>query len=233
MTHSADFAQYLESNQCFDYDHPSVQELLENLLADFSGDTKGKVIRLYQHVRDGYAYNPYVFDLSAQQFKASHCVAQEQSYCIPKAVLFGTLCRAIGVPARIGLVDVKNHISSPRLIELLQSDVFVMHGYTEIYLDGRWLKATPAFDGALCKFMGIAPMEFNAEEDSIFQEYNLDGDKHMEYLTYHGTFSDVPAKKIFTAVSTAYPHLDSRLRERALAAGSSLEQDLSSERVSS
>ena len=233
MTNTADFAQYLESNQCFDYEHPAVQGLLKNLLADFSGDTKAKVIMLYLHVRDGYAYNPYVFDLSTEQFKASHCVTQEQSYCIPKAVLFGALCRAIGVPSRIGLTDVKNHISSPKLIELLQSDVFVMHGYTEIYLDSRWLKATPAFDAALCRFTGIAPMDFNAEEDSIFQEYNLDGDKHMEYLTYHGCFADVPSEKIFNAVRVAYPHLDSRLRERALAAGSSLEHDLAGEQVNS
>lgn len=226
MTNTEDFAQYLESNQYFDYEHPAVQSLLNDLQGDFTGDTKANVVRIYQYVRDAYAYNPYVFDLSTEQFKASHCVTQKQSYCIPKAVLFGALCRAIGVPARIGLADVKNHITSPKLSKLLRNDVFVMHGYTEIYLNGTWLKATPAFDTTLCQFTGIATMEFNAEEDSIFQEYNLDGDKHMEYLTYHGTFADVPVEMIFNAVRTAYPHLDFNSGASPLDAENSLEHDL-------
>jgi transglutaminase-like putative cysteine protease len=37
-------------------------------------------------------------------------------------------------------------LSTPRLLELLKSDVFAMHGYTELYLNGRWVKATPAFN---------------------------------------------------------------------------------------
>ena len=227
MTNSADLTQYLESNQYFDYDHPAVQDLLADILSDDRDDVKTMVIALYHYVRDAFAYNPYVFDLSAEQFKASHCASRDQSYCIPKAVLFGALCRAIGVPARLGLVDVKNHISSPKLIELLKNDIFVMHGYTEIYLDGRWLKATPAFDAALCRFTGIAAMEFNAEEDSIFQEYNLDGQKHMEYLTYHGCFADVPVERIFNAVREAYPHLMFDPSGTPLNANNSLEADLS------
>ncbi len=226
MSDTGELNQYLESNQYFDYDHPTVQSLLRQILTDDALDTKAKVVKLYDHVRDSYAYNPYVFDITMDQFKASNCAAREQSYCIPKAVLFGALCRAIGVPSRLGLVDVKNHISSPKLLELLQSDVFVMHGYTEIYLDGRWIKATPAFDKSLCQFMGIAPMDFNAEEDSVFQEYNLDGAKHMEYLTNHGTFADVPVAKIFEAVRKAYPHLEFKAGQAPLDAANSLEHDL-------
>ena len=217
---------YLEANEYFDYNHPDIAAYCDSILKESGESTLEQVRAIYLAVRDGIPYNPYQFNLTMEQFKASDCVNQDQSYCIPKAVLFGALCRRVGVPARLGLVDVKNHISSPKLLELLQTDVLVMHGYVEIYLNDSWVKATPAFDSTLCRYIGIAPMEFDGINDSVFQEYNLDGAKHMEYLTDHGTFADVPVMKIFTAVREAYPHLDFDSALSLLDEGNSLEKDL-------
>ena len=201
--------EFLESNQYFDYANPAVEAYRQQVLGDDADSLslKERIKRLYLAVRDDFKYNPYRFNFDQNQYKASACVSEKESYCIPKAVLFGALCRAEGVPARLGLANVKNHISSPRLLKLLQSNVFVMHGYTEIFLDGRWVKATPAFDSELCHKTGIEPLDFDAEQDSVFQEYNLDGHKHMEYLKDHGTFEDVPVHKIHTEIAKAYPHL--------------------------
>jgi hypothetical protein len=84
--------------------------------------------------------------------------------------------------------------------------VFVFHGYTELFLEGKWVKATPAFNKSLCEFIGVHPLEFNGREDSIFQEYD-DGVHFMEYIHFHGTFSDIPLDYFIATLRKHYPHL--------------------------
>ncbi len=138
---------YLTSSPFFDYDDVGIQQFSDKLVDVGMSDVE-KAVVLYYGVRDDIAYNPYVFDPASEAFKASACLEQGQSYCIPKAILLGALCRLNGIPARLGLADVRNHLSSPALIEWLQSDVFVMHGYIEMYLSGQWVKA-----GLRCQVM--------------------------------------------------------------------------------
>ena len=158
-------------------------------------------------MRDGLKYNPYVFNTNPETLTASFCAESKESYCVPKAILLGALARLNGIPARLGLADVKNHLSSPALIEWLKSDLFVMHGYIELYLDGKWVKATPAFNERLCRAMKVAPLEFNGMDDSIFHEYTGEGEKHMEYVNDHGVFDDLPVAFIMDKLEVAYPHL--------------------------
>lgn len=190
----------------FDFNHPAIVAFSEQVVNSQMSDTE-KAVALYYAVRDGIKYNPYVFDVNPDSFKASHCLEAGQSYCIPKAILLAALCRLNGIEARIGLADVRNHLSSPALIKWLRSDVFVMHGFTEIKLNGRWVKATPAFDKVLCERMGVVPLEFNGSDDSIFHEFNGEGHRHMEYINDHGHFDDVPYDFIVQGVAQAYPHL--------------------------
>ncbi len=190
----------------FDYHHDEVQAFNAQVVRSEMSDVE-KAVALYYAVRDGIKYNPYVFEASPASLSASHCIQAGQSYCIPKAVLLGALCRLNGIGARIGLADVRNHLSSPALIEWLRSDVFVMHGYVEILLEGKWVKATPAFDRVLCERMGVEPLEFNGRDDSIFHEFNGEGHRHMEYINEHGYFDDVPFDFIVEGVAKAYPHL--------------------------
>ena len=196
----------LSATSFFDYAHPQVQALNAQTVKEGMSDTQ-KAIALYYAVRDGIKYNPYVFEANPVTLSASHCIEAGQSYCIPKAILLGALCRLNGIEARIGLADVRNHLSSPALIEWLRSDVFVMHGYTEIKLDGKWVKATPAFDKTLCERMGVEPLKFNGRDDSIFHEFNGEGHRHMEYVQEHGHFDEVPFEFIVEGVLNAYPHL--------------------------
>ena len=199
--------KYLQADEFFDLDNKALIDFCKANTSEDSSDLE-KVQDLYLAIRDQFIYNPYQFAFEPEQFKASHCVQQKESYCIPKAILLCACARYYGIPARLGLADVKNHISSPRLLNLLGTDEFVMHGYVELYLNDKWVKATPAFDAALCKRMGIHPLEFDGSEDSVFQEFNLTGHKHMEYLRDHGTFESVPLNYIFTGVKMAYPHLN-------------------------
>lgn len=213
---------FLNRTEYFDIEAPE----LETFSAKYTGHhmtPTEKAVALYYGVRDDIAYNPYTFSPDHKTFKASHCVQQPQSYCVPKAILLVALARLNDIPARLGLADVKNHLSSPALLKWLRSDEFVMHGYAELYLEGCWVKATPAFDARLCKKMGVKPLEFNGKEDSIFHEFNGEGEKAMEYLRDHGQFDDVPYEKIVSTVAQAYPHLVEKFMGKK---GRSLEADL-------
>ena len=197
---------YLKNTSFFDFETECVVDYGKRLVGSETNPTKIAIL-LYLGVRDDIKYNAYTFETSQESFSASYCLQQGESYCVPKAVLLGALCRLYEIPARLGLADVRNHLASPEFIEHLKSDVFVMHGYTDIFLQGKWVKATPAFDAGLCRLMNVKPLEFNGKEDSIFHEFDNAGDRHMEYLAEHGHFSDVPQQRILDAVAKEYPHL--------------------------
>ncbi len=217
------FDDYLAADAFFDHDHPAVNALAEELTRDVDEPIE-QAVALYRFVRDEINYNAYTFKAEPHTFSASYCLQQGESYCIPKAVLLGALCRAKGIPARLGLADVRNHLASPQFLEYLQSDVFVMHGYIDLYLNGKWVKATPAFDRRLCRLMKVAPLEFDGRKDSIFHEFNDSGEQHMEYLADHGVFASVPHQQILDAVRAAYPHLSGDQQNKT--AGRSLHDDM-------
>lgn len=189
-----------------DSDHPLVVDFAERWRGA-SRDPREQAVNLYRAVRDEIRYNPYVFSADHETLKASHALAAGESYCVPKALLLAACARHCGIPARIGLADVRNHLSTPRLIEMLRSEVFAMHGYTELFLEGRWLKATPAFNLALCRMFKVAPLEFDGRTDSVFHPFNAKGERYMEYLVDHGRFDDLPVELFFAHLRQCYPHL--------------------------
>ncbi|AXS83840.1 transglutaminase-like domain-containing protein [Marinobacter sp. Arc7-DN-1] len=219
---------YLQPTTFFDYDQPQLKAWIEAQLEGAPDDPLEQIKALYLSVRDSISYNPYVFRTAPNTFSASYALEAGESYCIPKAVLLGAAARSIGIPSRLGLADVRNHLSSPRLIEWLQSDIFRMHGFIELYLNGKWLKATPAFNRQLCELMNVEPLEFDGLHDSIFQEYTESGEAHMEYVNDHGLFEDVPHAFIVAGIRNAYPHLftESGGEEPSLSEAGSLEADL-------
>lgn len=222
--------RYLESTAFFDYTNTTVREFADSLIAPEEKDPIAIAIALYDGTRDSIRYNPYAFSSSTQSLSASYALATKSSYCIPKAVLLGAMARYRGIPSRLGLANVRNHLSSPEFIEFLDSDIFVMHGYIELHLEGQWVKATPAFNKELCELMDVQPLEFNGREDSVFHEFTGNGAKHMEYLVDHGQFADVPVDFILKSINEAYPHIKEKMQQlNAEKADRSFEQDLSHE----
>jgi transglutaminase-like putative cysteine protease len=126
---------------------------------------------------------------------------------VPKAALLAACARADGIPARVGFADVKNHLTTPALRERMGSDLFVYHGFTELLLDGKWVKATPAFNIELCRRFKVKPLEFDGREDSIFHPFDEEDRRHMEYLRDRGSHADVPVAEIMQAFREAYPVL--------------------------
>lgn len=201
--------QYLAPGKYVNSDNADViKYALKNI-----GNTEDKVqqvVNLYYAVRDGFKYDPFHVDLREDEMKASAVLRRGSGYCIEKASLLAACARVIGVPSRLGLADVRNHVGAEKLQQILRSDVFACHGFTELFLNGKWVKATPAFNKSLCEKLRVSPLEFNGEEDSIFQEYDKHGEgerKFMEYLHDHGTFDDVPRELIISVLKKHYPHL--------------------------
>src|SRR5581483_199373 len=94
--------------------------------------------------------------------RASSVIARGRAYCVPKAVVLTAVARAAGIPSRLGFADVRNHLQSERLAETMGgSDIFIFHGYSELYVNGAWRKATPAFNATLCDRFGVPPLEFD------------------------------------------------------------------------
>ena len=195
---------YLKPTRFIDSDAEIIQQFAKEVTEGATSD-KDKAIRLYYAVRDKVRYDPYKFFLTEENYTASNTLQDGASFCIPKAVLLAATARAVGIPARLGFADVKNHLSTQKLLDLMGTDVFVWHGYTEFLLDDKWVKATPAFNIEMCERFGVKPLEFDGVNDSFMHEFNNNNEKHMEYLDDHGSFDDLPFEQVIEAVKVAYP----------------------------
>jgi transglutaminase-like putative cysteine protease len=185
-----------------DSDHPAIIEFAQRHAA---GTTDvDRAVSLYYAVRDGFRYDPYRIDLSPDGMKASTVIATGHGWCVTKAALLAAACRAAGLPARVGFADVRNHLSTERLRRSMGTDIFIWHGFAEIWLDGAWRKATPAFNLQLCEKFGLLPLEFNGRDDSLYHPFDRQGQRHMEYVAQRGSFDDVPVAQIAVDLATFY-----------------------------
>lgn len=195
--------KYLLPTAMIDSDHKEVirfgKEKIKNLK-----DPVEKAVKIYYAVRDGIWYDPYSPFYLPEHYRASNVLRKGRGYCVQKASLLCALGRACGIPSRVGFADVRNHLATKQLIEFFGSDLFVYHGFVEFYLDGKWVKSTPAFNIELCQKHNVAPLEFNGHEDSLFHEYNQEKKLFMEYVAYHGTYEDIPLESILRKWEEAY-----------------------------
>ena len=198
--------EYLEPTFFIDSDNEGIIVFARRHTTGIDSD-KDKAIALYYAVRDSFKYDPYHVDLKPERMKASVLLENGFGYCVEKANLLAASARAIGIPARLGFSNVKNHLSSEKMIQVLQSDIFVFHGFAELWLNGRWVKASPAFNKQMCERFAVPATEFNGEDDAIFQQYDAEGRRFMEYVKDHGSFADLPRELFISELKTFYPHL--------------------------
>lgn len=199
-------AQCLRASQFIDCDHPAIRRLVDTLV-EGEDDPVNQAVKLYYWARDRIRYNPYGVGTDEAAYRASATLAAGEGWCVTKALLLAAMCRAAGIPARVGYADVRNHLSTARLREAMQTDVFYFHGYTSIYLKGRWVKATPAFNIELCEKFGLRPLEFDGLADSLYHEYDVAGNRHMEYLRDRGEYLDLPFEQLMAVMREQYPSL--------------------------
>jgi transglutaminase-like putative cysteine protease len=191
---------------------PVARFVRDALGAPGQADERATAVRLFEAVRDGLRYDPYRISFDPEDYRASAVLRQGSAFCVPKAILLTACLRQAGIPAAVGFADVRNHLNSPRLAELMGTDVFHHHGYVQLWLGGESYKVTPAFNMELCLRFGVRPLVFDGRSDALFHEADAAGRRHMEYLRDRGLFTDPPVAEILADFAAAYP----KLREASL-----------------
>lgn len=209
--------KYLSPTPVFDCDNDSIKNKAIELTTGLS-DPIDKSIALFYFVRDQIPYNLYVKKHMPEHFRASNTLNRGKGYCVQKAVLLVTLARALNIPARLGCAKIRNHLVSQKVLDILKSNIFPWHGYTNLYLNDKWIKATPAFDIQMCEDNGFIPVDFDGHNNAMFPAYNREGKPHVEYLFDRGPFDDVPLE-----------HIRKALIERNMLDPEELNRDLASE----
>ena len=220
-------AIYLAATPTIETDHHDIVTFAAKYASGASNPVEAAV-RLYYAVRDGIRYDPYTLFLSVESLKASQTIQAGRAWCVPKAILLVACCRAQGIPARLGYADVRNHLSTERMRQIMRTDIFYWHGYTSLYLEGRWVRATPAFNIQLCRKFNLLPLEFDGRSDSLFHSFDAAGNRHMEYIHYRGEFADTPIESILATFRELHPDLWSA-EGQCIGDGVDFEQDVEAE----
>jgi transglutaminase-like putative cysteine protease len=205
-----------------DSDARPIIDRVRSIISPGDSDVE-RAVKLFYAVRDGLPYNPYRMTFERKSYPASFVLKQGDGFCIQKAIVLAAMSRAAGVPCRLRFATVRNHLVTRRLREIMKSDVFVFHGYNEFYLDGRWIKATPTFNLSLCEKFGVHALDFNGREDSILHPYDVQGNRHMEYLYDYGSFDDFPFDMMIDEFSKHCPHVAALLEKAATGQGQSVD----------
>lgn len=203
MERPKDLVNFLEPTRFIDSDHESIREVVADL--DMAQDPLWKrAVKMFRFVRDQIRYNPYSSMFNREDYLASEILARSYGYCVQKAIVLAALSRCAGIPCKLCFADIRNFQVSGNLLEAMGTDIFTYHGYNAFYLDGRWIKATPAFDLEMCEKHGFIPVDFDGKSDAVLHPNDRKGNRHIEYIREIGDDADVPFDDIIAAFKELY-----------------------------
>jgi transglutaminase-like putative cysteine protease len=208
-----DLRACLAPTRFLDCETPEVGEFAARVTANAS-DPRARAVALFYAVRDGIRYDPYSVQTDPEAYRASRIAQATAAFCVPKAILLAAAARAVGIPARVGFADVRNHLASEKLRARMGTDLFVFHGYADLFLENAWRKATPAFNRELCTRFGVPPLEFDGRADAMLHAFDGAGRRHMEYVRDRGTFLDLPFDEMQNAFREVYGGAETKPSER-------------------
>jgi transglutaminase-like putative cysteine protease len=194
---------FLQATEVIDCNHPQIKALASQTTRG-AQDVHEQARRLFYLVRDTIPYNLYVPFFLPEHYRASAILHRGSGYCVQKAVLLVALARAAGIPSRLVFADIRNYLISERVAELMETNLFIFHGYVEWLLGDHWVRVTPSFDKEVSREHGYPLVEFDGNNDAIFPSHDADNRKFVEYVRHHGVFSDLPLDLIFKAWDQAY-----------------------------
>ena len=192
-----DMSIYLQPTEFFDFDKKGVYEKAHEITKGITFE-KEKAIKLFYWVRNEIKYNMMTYNPKIKaNFKASTTLRRGDGFCVSKSILLSSFARAVGIPARIHLVDLINHKISQKVIDFMGTNVMYYHGYSEFYLNNKWIKLTPSFDtNTAIKGRFLPMVEFDGEHNAIFPKFDNEGNPFGEYLTDRGIHADLPLSDI-------------------------------------
>jgi len=197
------FDEYLKATKFLDFNKNRVRNTAYQIVRDATED-KEKAIGLFYWVRDQIKYNQFGFYMMPANFKASVTIRRKNGFCVSKAVLLSALARAVNIPAKIHLADIINHKTPQKIIDWMKTEIFHFHGYSELFLSGKWVKATPVFDRKTSQKGGYPLVDFDGESDALLDPYDEEGNLFVEYVKDRGSFADLPYQKIKTVFNREY-----------------------------
>ena len=201
-----DLEQYLQPNEFFNFNNSNVRKKALEITNGLKTD-KEKAIALFYWVRDNIKYNMMSFYPKVKaNFKANVTLRRRYGFCVSKSILLSSFARVVGIPARLHLVDLINHKVSQRVIDFMETNVMYYHGYSELYLNDRWVKLTPSFDPKTAIKGGFLPMvEFDGENDAVFPLHDINGEHFGEYVNDRGVHANLPLEEIDLLFEEIYP----------------------------
>jgi transglutaminase-like putative cysteine protease len=198
------FEEFLAPTSFLDFNDPVFDDFFENVPEHFN--SKEIAVWLYNQIRDRFIYDPYHLDLKSESLKASYIFTKNRAWCVEKAIVLAALARKMNIPSKLGFAVVTNHIGVDRLTNYLKRPEIVFHGFVSLYIEGKWVKCTPAFDQRICRISQVTPLEFDGENDSLFQAFEGESE-FMEYNHFYGEFEDLPIQLMHLEMKKYYPHL--------------------------
>jgi hypothetical protein len=191
--------EYLKCTAIIDCDTESISERALSLVEGLE-TTREKAVALFYFVRDEIRFNPYAAGDLLEYNTASTVLERGHGFCYQKAIVLAAMARGIGIPARLGFADIRNHKLSEKFLEkMFGNNVLVYHGWAELYIDGKWVRATPAYDMDMCRENGFIPVDFDGVNDARLHHCAEDGSLHIEYIREHGHREDLPWDEILNA----------------------------------
>jgi transglutaminase-like putative cysteine protease len=195
--------QYLAPAPGVSCDEPELWDLARSIVRGSKNDVEAGV-QLFNWVRDTVRYSAYVPFWDLRHYHAATIMARGCGYCVQKSALLVALYRSLGFPARLSFADIENHLLGQNLAQYLGTKVMTFHCFAELFLGGKWVKATPSFEQKLCQAQGWKLVEFNGRENAMLPAEDLQGRPHVAYLKSHFSSPGVPLNRIMEAWETVY-----------------------------
>lgn len=183
--------KYLKPTSIIDCSNEAIIGKAFQLTSRFTSDSE-KAVSLFYFVRDNIHYNVYMISTFFEDFIASKVLIRGKGYCVQKAVLLAALARAAGIPSRLVFAKIKNHKMPKELMEQTGIRFFPSHGYTQLYINDKWINLTPAFDKWLCEKSGVPAVEFDGIHDASLAAFDLAGNPYIEYIEKYEPRDDLP-----------------------------------------
>lgn len=191
---------FLKPTRAIDSDNKAVIDKALELTSRCETDGN-KAVALFSFVRDSIHYNVYMISTFFEDFVASTTLKRGKGYCVQKAVLLAALARSAGIPSRLVFAKIRNHRMPKELMEQTGIRFFPSHGYTQLYLKGKWVNVTAAFDRSLCESSGIPVVHFDGVHDASLAPFDLSGNPYIEYMEKYEPQADLPFEWLYGKVA--------------------------------
>jgi transglutaminase-like putative cysteine protease len=201
-----DLRPYLLPTPVIDSDHPDVIARARELTRD-CGSERLKLERIYTFVREmPYDILASFRDLAEGKRRASDVLRAGHAFCMGKASSFVALCRAAGIPARIGFQQLDcpdKPFMSEEVRRLWGDRPLPWHSLGEARLRGRWLKLDATIDTAAAVAKGRPyTRQFDGEHDIPTVEGPVlrELESHADYPAEVAEWYETMAREIVRAL---------------------------------